>query len=154
SELKCIRGLDFGEVPICEALEFYFDEHTPFRNVHSVRPGEYLLYTPATNEIARHTWWSFPDQREEIVDERKATDDFLDLFHDACRIRKVADVPVTIFLSGGIDSSLIQAVLGFDVSYTVQFAKFEKTNTEKASVLGFAGPRRFEPRIVTPTRDD
>ena len=154
SELKCIRGLDFGEVPICEALEFYFDEHTPFRNVHSVRPGEYLLYTPATNEVARHTWWSFPEQREEIVDERKATDDFLDLFHDACRIRKVADVPVTIFLSGGIDSSLIQAVLRCDVTYTVQFAEFESTINERDYVVEFARWQGFEPRIVTPTRDD
>jgi asparagine synthase (glutamine-hydrolysing) len=40
SELKAIENLDFAEVPICQALEFYFDEYTPFRNVKSVRPGE------------------------------------------------------------------------------------------------------------------
>ena len=39
SELKVIRDLELQEVPICQALEFYFDEHTPFRDVKSVLPG-------------------------------------------------------------------------------------------------------------------
>jgi asparagine synthase (glutamine-hydrolysing) len=154
SELKCFKDLDFEEVPICQALEFYFDEHTPFRNVKSLRPGEYLLYTPATNDLSLCRWWSFPTPEQEITGEREAVTEFLDLFTDACRIRKVADVPVTIFLSGGIDSSLIQAVLRCDVSYTVQFAEFEDTINEKQYVLEFAERLGFEPRIVTPTRDD
>lgn len=154
SELKAIRELDFGEVPICKALEFYFDEHTPFRNVKSVRPGEYLLYTPTTNQLTRKTWWSFPEAHEEITDDGAAVAQFLDLFQDACKIRKVADVPVTIFLSGGIDSSLIQAVLRLDVSYTVQFAEFVDTINERDLVFEFAKRQAFEPRIVTPTRDD
>jgi asparagine synthase (glutamine-hydrolysing) len=53
SELKVIRGLELQEVPICQALEFYFDEHTPFKDVKSVRPGEYLVYTPSDNRL-RH----------------------------------------------------------------------------------------------------
>lgn len=154
SELKAIRDLDFGEVPICRALEFYFDEHTPFRNVKSVRPGEYLRYRPATNQLEHKTWWSFPVTAPEIVDERAAIRQFLELFEDACKIRKVADVPVTIFLSGGIDSSLIQAVLGLDVTYTVQFEEFIDKINERDLVFEFAKKRGFEARIITPTRDD
>lgn len=154
SELKVFRNLEFDEVPICQTLEFYFNEHTPFRNIKSLKPGEYLIYKPALNEVNRRTWWSFPMHEEEIGDEARAVDLFLDLFHDACRIRKVADVPVTIFLSGGVDSSLIQAVLRCDVSYTVQFAEFEETINERDDVLELADKLRFEPRIVTPTRDD
>ncbi|HLK12255.1 MAG TPA: asparagine synthase (glutamine-hydrolyzing) [Candidatus Binatia bacterium] len=156
SELKCFRNLDFAEVPICRALEFYFDEHTPFRNVRSVRPGEYLLYAPATNALGARRWWSFPAPVIEYAEEdaARATEDFLALFTDACRLRMVADVPVTIFLSGGTDSSLIQAVLGCDVSYTVQFAEFEETINERQYVVEYARRRGFEPRIVTPTRED
>ena len=154
SELKCIRDLDFAEVPICHALEFYFDEHTPFRNVKSLRPGEYLLYTPASNDVSLRRWWSFPELHEEITDERAAVDEFLDLFADACRIRKLADVPVTIFLSGGVDSSLIQAILRCDVSYTVQFAEFEETINERDYVQEYGRSLGFTSRIVTPTRED
>ena len=154
SELKAMAELDFGEVAICKALEFYFDEHTPFRNVKSVRPGEYLLYTPTSNQLSRKIWWTFPEAHEEITDDRAAVAQFLDLFQDACKIRQVADVPVTIFLSGGIDSSLIQAVLQCDVSYTVQFAEFLDTINERDYVVEFAARYGFEPRIVTPTRDD
>ena len=112
SELKAFAELDFAEVPICQALEFYFDEHTPFRNVQSLRPGEYLLWTPRTNAVARQTLVALPGARarharrgarHRRVPRRSSP--------TPARIRKVADVPVTIFLSGGIDSSLIQAVL-------------------------------------------
>ena len=67
---------------------------------------------------------------------------------------KAADVPVTLFLSGGVDSSLVQAVLMLDTSYTLQFAEFEETINEKELVLEFAQKRGFDARIVTPTRDD
>jgi len=154
SEFKAIRNLDFDEVPICQALEFYFDEHTPFRNVKSLRPGEYLVYAADTNRIALHRWWTFPEPDAVIDDESVAIRRFLDLFEDACRIRKLADVPVTIFLSGGIDSSLIQAVLRLDVSYTVQFVEFEQTINERDYAVEFAERLGFEPRIVTPTRDE
>jgi asparagine synthase (glutamine-hydrolysing) len=154
SELKAFNDLEAGEVAICQALEFYFDQHTPFANVKSLKPGEYMIYRPSTNEATLHTWWRFPEPSVDIDDEERAVQAFLDVFTDACKTRKVADVPVTIFLSGGIDSSLIQAVLKLDVSYTVQFTEFEDTINEKALVREFAGALGFEPRIVTPTRDD
>jgi asparagine synthase (glutamine-hydrolysing) len=96
----------------------------------------------------------FPECREEITDEQAAVDELLHLLTDACKLRKVADVPVTIFLSGGVDSSLIQAIVRCDVSYTVQFAEFESTINERDYVLEFGRARGFTPRIVMPTRED
>jgi asparagine synthase (glutamine-hydrolysing) len=154
SELKVFRDLELEEVPICQALEFYFDEHTPFRDVKSLCPGEYLVYTPADHRVRRHRWWRFPEFEQTIDDEQWALQSLLDLLHDACAIRKVADVPVTIFLSGGIDSSLVQAIVRCDVSYTVQFSEFEDTINERDYVFEFARHLGFEPRIVTPTRED
>jgi asparagine synthase (glutamine-hydrolysing) len=154
SELKCIKDLEFAEVAICQALEFYFDEHTPFRGVKSIRPGEYLEYDPKENRAKVVRWWHFPEHDEDITDEKIAIDAFLDVFEDACKIRKIADRPVTIFLSGGIDSSLIQAVLGCETSFTVQFAEFEQTINERDYVVEFAKKKGFDARIVTPTRED
>ena len=61
---------------------------------------------------------------------------------------------MTVFLSGGIDSSLIQAITGCDVTYTVQFEEFEDTINERDLALELAAARGFEARMVTPTRDD
>ena len=154
SELKAIRRLEHREVAICEALEFYFDEHTPFAGVSSVRPGEWIRWRPATDTLERVRWWTFPAPEIAYDEPVEATRRFLELFEDACRVRKLADVPVTIFLSGGIDSSLIQAMLKLPVSYTVQFPEFERTINERDYVVEFAGKLGFEPRIVTPTRDE
>lgn len=154
SELKALRELDFAETPICTALEFYFDSYTPFTNVKSLRGGEYMLYDANTNEAKISTWWTFPEHTSEITDPNAAIDQFIDLFTDACRTRKVADVPVTIFLSGGVDSSLIQAVLKLPVTYTVQFEEFKNTINERDLVIEFAERFGFEPRIVVPTRED
>jgi asparagine synthase (glutamine-hydrolysing) len=154
SELKAFRHLDFAEVPICQALEFYFDEYTPFRNVKSVRPGEYLVWDPDTNAVTTTRWWTFPEHTGTLDDEPAAIDELLALLEDACRLRKVADVPVTLFLSGGVDSSLIQAILKLPVTYTVQFAEFKDTIDEQTYVTEFAQALGFEPRIVTPTKAD
>jgi asparagine synthase (glutamine-hydrolysing) len=154
SELKCFRTLDFAEVPICQALEFYFDEHTPFENVRSLRPGELLTWEPDTGRVERRTWWVFPQHTGELEREDEAVDEFLALFEDACRIRKLADVPVTVFLSGGVDSSLIQAVLALDETYTVQFDEFKQTIDEEDYVREFAAARGFDARIVRPSKAD
>lgn len=153
SELKALNDLDFAEVPICTALEFYFDSFTPFAKVKSLLGGEYLVYDANTNEATIKRWWSFPDRDPEITDPEQAVKGLIDLLSDSCRIRKVADVPVTIFLSGGVDSSLIQAILKLDVSYTVQFQEFESTINERDLVVEFSNKLGFEPRIVTPTRE-
>ena len=153
SELKALRNLDFAEVPICNALEFYFDAFTPFSNVKSLEGGHFLIYDANQNSVHIERWWSFPDQTSEITDPDKAVDQFIELFSDACKVRKVADVPVTIFLSGGVDSSLIQAILKLDVSYTIQFEEFESTINERKLVLEFGERLGFEPRIVVPTRE-
>jgi len=154
SELKCFRKLDFMEVQICENLEFYFDEYTPFQSIRSLKPGEFLKYSPESNRLTLQTWWHLPDGAADIHEEDEAVDGFLALFEDACRLRLAADVPVTVFLSGGTDSSLIQAVLGCDITYTVQFEEFRETIDESSLVKEFAADLGFDARIVVPSRED
>jgi len=154
SEFKALARLEYAEVDICERLEFYFDEHTPFRGVKSLRPGEYLLYDTATRTIRATTWWTYPQYQGTLIDLRKALSEFIPLFEDACRLRSLADVPVTVFLSGGIDSSLIQAVLRLETTYTLQFEEFRDTINEEQLAEEYARFLNFEARVIVPTRDD
>src|SRR5262249_35201754 len=78
SELKALRELDFAEVPICTALEFYFDEFTPFANVKSLKGGQYALYDGNSNELSIKTWWTFPKPTGELTDPDQAVTEFID----------------------------------------------------------------------------
>ncbi len=84
-----------------------------YENVHKVNPGEYLEYDISTGSVVTKKWWHPYDifdqgtlslSREEWLDKTE------DLLADAVKIRMRADVPVGLFLSGGIDSSLVASL--------------------------------------------
>jgi asparagine synthase (glutamine-hydrolysing) len=89
---------------------------TVFRNIREVPPGHYLLAHRGEISIQRYWELSFPEaaasppgaDRLALADYR---DQFRELLVDAARIRLRADVPVGAYLSGGIDSSTIAAII-------------------------------------------
>ena len=154
SEVKGFAHLEYQPNPICEQLEFYFDQTTPFRGIHSLEPGTCMTYDPAVGSLEKTQWWRLPDPDPVIDDDRQAVRAFLDIFSDAVDLRLMADVPVTVFLSGGIDSSLIQAIAKCDVTYTCQFDEFAQTIDEVTLVNELAQTLGFEARVIRPNRDD
>ncbi len=54
-------------------------------------------------------WWDLPRQPERFGDDAALLDEFDALLTDATRLRMLADVPVGILLSGGLDSSAVAA---------------------------------------------
>ena len=105
-------------------------------------------------DIVKKTWWRMPAFDASLEDEREALARFLDVFTSACELRMLADVPVTTFLSGGVDSSLIQAVVKSERTYTVHFEAFEDTIDERPYVRELAARFDFEATILTPTQED
>jgi asparagine synthase (glutamine-hydrolysing) len=87
-------------------------EHTALANVRRVVPG-HIVYFDARGRTKQTRYWS----TDEIVRSRKpvklddAADELLGVLDSAVRYRLVSDVPVANFLSGGIDSSLVAALL-------------------------------------------
>ncbi len=84
---------------------------TVFRDVWEVPPGHYLLARQDQVTVERYWEVSFPTDDEP----RREADDYLDEFRallvDAAQIRLRADVPVGAYLSGGLDSSTIAAII-------------------------------------------
>lgn len=82
------------------------------RDVKKLPPGHYLKFSDGRASIEKY--WSVSFQENEIWKARKE-DDLLDeldeLVQSAFKYRMVADVPVGVFLSAGVDSSLVTAVL-------------------------------------------
>ena len=113
----CPREIDRSSV--AEYLRtLYIDApYSIFAGVQKVRPGEIVTFDVPRRTLARSQYWTvleaaeqafsnpFRGSPEEAVDETEA------LIADATRIRLMSDVPLGAFLSGGIDSSTVVAMM-------------------------------------------
>jgi asparagine synthase (glutamine-hydrolysing) len=82
--------------------------------VHKVPPGHMITWTKSTGQLKAAPYWNL----EEKINGKYAgnslednTERLEELMISSVKYRMVADVPVGVFLSGGIDSSLVTALL-------------------------------------------
>lgn len=123
SELKALRKAGFWQ-PVLNrnALASFMRHnyvpapHTIYNDVFKLEPGQYINITPNSDHTI-HTYWSLQNiaaqDKREIL---KENDDVLiqrldDLLSKAVKDRMVTDVPIGALLSGGIDSSLVTALM-------------------------------------------
>lgn len=102
-----ISYLSFGSV---------YDPNTLVEGVKSLLPGHYLVWQGGKSRMVRY-WDLVSVSSEPGVEQRdpkKFHDEFRDLLQESVRLQLVSDVPVGIFLSGGIDSSSLVALLSHD----------------------------------------
>jgi asparagine synthase (glutamine-hydrolysing) len=119
SELKALRAFRHWQPEIDRsALADYFyygyinAPRSIYRNVFKLDPGHWLELKKGGVPVIRR-YWSVLDA---LHDPLKGTEDQLAeqleaLMSDAFRLRMVSDVPVGMFLSGGLDSSVVTALL-------------------------------------------
>ena len=119
SELKAImKHPDFSRriSPDGLALFLRYDyvrsPHTIFENTFKLEPGCYLCLK--NGEARKRRYWDAAgcwNAEPWDMDEEEACDMLEEILADSIRYRLVSDVPVGVFLSGGIDSSLVTAML-------------------------------------------
>ena len=102
------------------ARQFYLlqgvipDPYSPFEEVKKLRAGKCFTFNLASGKLDIQTYWDVDTNScgftaPKSYDEAKQM--VKDLLFDAVRLRLNANVPVGTFLSGGIDSSLICAIV-------------------------------------------
>ncbi|KAK2056963.1 asparagine synthase [Colletotrichum caudatum] len=88
-------------------------ENTVFRNVWKVNPGTWMEISQ-DGEIAHHQYWD-PQYKDKRQVETRTVDEMVQEVRrrlvEAVRLRLRADVPVGIYLSGGIDSSAVAGIV-------------------------------------------
>jgi asparagine synthase (glutamine-hydrolysing) len=101
------------------ALSYIPEPYAPFRNVQKLPPATYATFRSGKSEILPQVYWS---ATEEALASRRAqeltpvsNEDLMTQIEDrlsvVIRNQMLADVPLGAFLSGGIDSSLIVALM-------------------------------------------
>lgn len=91
--------------------QFNSGRETIFEGVFRVLPGECLSVDTQSLEISNHQYWSPFDIAPVSIDADSAMQSFEQLFEQVMTEHMRSDVPYGLFLSGGIDSSLILAAL-------------------------------------------
>ncbi|MBK7597445.1 MAG: asparagine synthase (glutamine-hydrolyzing) [Acidobacteria bacterium] len=85
-------------------------EETLFRGVMRLLPGHTLIWSDGQVHIERYWDVSFSKPAQRLSDQ-EYIERFGELFHDCVKSHLMSDVPLGMFLSGGIDSSAIAAVM-------------------------------------------
>ena len=95
---------------------------TLFKGIHRLLPGHTLVFQDGTVRIKRY--WDVPtgrdDERANALSERDAVRRFRELLEESVRIRLMSDVPLGMFLSGGLDSSAIAAIMARQIDRPLQ----------------------------------
>ena len=88
-------------------------EDTLFEGIHRLMPGHTLVFE--NGEVRVRQYWEIPvaQPAEDLSAQRDAdlVERFRALLEESVRIRLMADVPLGMFLSGGLDSSAIGALM-------------------------------------------
>jgi asparagine synthase (glutamine-hydrolysing) len=117
SEIKALLAFDASlRTMELEAMDQYLalrliaPPHSMFRGIHKLPPGHLLVYEPGHEPVVR-SYWDLRYQPKLEGSEEALIDELEERIDEALRLHMVSDVPVGAFLSGGLDSSLLVAML-------------------------------------------
>lgn len=120
SEIKSILSYGLEREENMEILEIYLflgyipAPFTSYKNIHKLLPGHYLIVRDGAVDM--HKYWDLPEIDEDnmVSGKKEVYEQFEHLLTDSVRLRMRSDVPYGVFLSGGLDSASIVALMSKD----------------------------------------
>lgn len=116
SEIKCILEKEDIEKRINRhALDCYFSlgyipaPHTIFEGIHKLLPAHIMVCDQKGIRINRY--WDVHFEKKKVARTEDLYEEFIELMKESLRLQLISDVPVGVFLSGGIDSSLVVGLM-------------------------------------------
>jgi asparagine synthase (glutamine-hydrolysing) len=116
SELKALlvdrQGLEIDPIALHHYLTFQYipAPQTIFRGIRKLLPGHVMIYEQG--KASESTYWSLNyDQKTIYRNESECLEAFHHLLEESVKLRLISDVPLGAFLSGGVDSSSVVAVM-------------------------------------------
>ncbi len=130
-----------------------FDE-TLFKNVKRLLPGHFLIWKDGNLSIEEFWDVKFEPKHDERSD-KDYIEEWREMFKHSVKLRLMADVPLGMFLSGGIDSSAICAMMSEMVdepikTFSVGFAEREANEFEYARIVSKAYKTEHHEITITP----
>lgn len=126
SEIKGILSYGVPKIPNLELLEIYLSlgyiptPFTFFKDIHKLKAGHYLI--ASGENISVQQYWDLPeiDESDMYVNKKDVYEHFGNLLRDSVKLRMKSDVAYGAFLSGGLDSSSVVALMSEISSYPIE----------------------------------
>ncbi|MBS1992786.1 MAG: asparagine synthase (glutamine-hydrolyzing) [Cyanobacteria bacterium SZAS LIN-3] len=126
SHPKATRALDISAMQKYMALEYVPNPQSMFKDINKLPPAHFMLVEKGQVKVDRY--W-LPSIKTEDMSEDEAASEVVRLLKRSTELRLISEVPLGVFLSGGIDSSCIAA-----------FAAQLKSDPIKTFSIGFDDP--------------
>ncbi len=165
SEIKALladpeQRREVSESSICHYLSFLTTPapQTMFEGIHKLAGGTWLR-VDQTGEIREQRYWDAWDHVTPLdnVPEAEIAERLLAELRTAVNLRKVSDVPVGVFLSGGIDSSTnarlfsdssSSPVKTFSIGYDGEYKSYQNELHHARAVADFVGAEHHERKLT------
>ena len=104
------------------ATRYTSDEQTLFEGIYKLLPGHRLVYENGAVQVSQY--WDVPndgpDPELARLSQAELVERFGGLLRESVKLRLMADVPLGMFLSGGIDSSAVAALMAREIDRPVE----------------------------------
>ena len=130
---------------------YQISPYTGFEGIFKLPPGHFLEFKQGALSIEQY--WKLAPSENGGQNEATVVHQLDELLKDSVRLQMIADVPVGLFLSGGLDSSLIAALMRETsasdlIAFTIRFARedqrFEKMPDDSVYARKVAGQLGFK----------
>lgn len=90
------------------SLQYVPGPDTMFEGIQKLQPGNILVYQ--NGKVTIKSYWKMSFETEEI-DENTCTKNVLELLKESVKLRQMSEVPLGVYLSGGLDSSSVVGLM-------------------------------------------
>ena len=162
SELTAFKGhsafvpeIEHAAVKKLLAYGFIPSPNAYWKHCHKLPGGSWLRYSVPDNSIRQQDYWRFSIEPDETVTEQQAVEEVRARLMTAVERRLMSDVPLGIFLSGGVDSSAVAACAmaarkaeGID-SFAIGFTEASYDELRFAAAMADAAGTRHRLEVLT-----
>ena len=138
------KEIDYGAIYQYLHLGYVPHPKTGFKDIKKLPPGHHIILKDKKLELERYYYNEKNFETKLKLNEKEISDQLVDKLKEVTKIRMIADVPIGLLLSGGVDSTAIATLASnandrintFTVGFEDQFYDERKEAAAIATTLG------------------